>query len=251
MVIRIQSFLSDGSLLGNMFWTFCGLKAKSSSRCLSKLLSECAYWEGYHNSLFLGPTEPCWDVFSWALSAVWGEVFRQGCQILLSTCPKYVFWKDDSHCARKTSGRWAKGFQKGCEICNLQWVQPNSLGKVFFRICLQHFSTLWAKFFQPESSKLHSTWPEEHFGNVFPIWAKIFRILSKKFSEHLSDLLLTCTRDFYCKRNFRTFGAKCSAVFSKSVFYIKWRTFPEKAVGVDSESFCILPKSYRALSSKL
>ena len=61
MAMKTQSFLSDGSSLGNMFFEhLAGFQQKTKIlRGLSKLLSECLYWEGYHNSLFFGPTEHC------------------------------------------------------------------------------------------------------------------------------------------------------------------------------------------------
>ena len=44
---------------------------------------------------------------------------------------------------------------------------------------------------------------------------------------------------------------KCSAVFSKTAIYIKWRTLPGKIVGVQPKNFWILRENFPALSSKL
>ena len=37
--------------------------------------------EGYHNSLFLGPTEHRWGTLSWTLSVICAKNIAQGCQI--------------------------------------------------------------------------------------------------------------------------------------------------------------------------
>ena len=148
-------------------------------------------------------------------------IFSAGLSRLLSTCPKYILWENFSDCARNTSGGWAESFQQSCQNCFLQGVQPNIFGKVFFRFCTTYCKTLWEKVFQPESSNLQFTWPKEHLVNIFPIWAKIFLILSKKISEHLPELLFTCLGECFAKLSLQVFRGKSSAVFSKTAFYIK------------------------------
>ena len=125
-----------------------------------------------HGTLLRCPFLNTFRSLSWNFSADLSK--------LLSTCPKYLFWEKFSDFARNTSERSAKVFQQGFQTCILQGVQPNNLGKVFFSICSIYCSHLSAKMFLPDSSKLQFMRPEERFGNIFPIRAKIFWSSRKK-----------------------------------------------------------------------
>ena len=114
--------------------------------------------------------------FSWNFSA--------GLSRLLSTCPKYIFWEKNSDFARNTSGRWTKVFQQGFQNCILKGVQPNNLRKLSFSICFNFWRHLSAKMFLPEFSNSQFKWPEDYFGKIFPIGAKIFWSSRKKFGTH-------------------------------------------------------------------
>ena len=177
--------------------------------------------------LFSCRRKPFLEIVFWTFSRVCAKKEREICLNCFLRVKSISSEKKISDFALNTCGRWAKGFQQGSQNCILKGVQPNNLGKVFFSLCSKYFRQLSAKIFLPESSKLQFMERLEHFGDIFPIWAKIFGFW-EKFLEDLPELLFKCPGDFFGKISLRNLREKCPAVFSKTAFYIEWRTFPRK-----------------------
>ena len=182
-VVITQSFVSDGSFLGNKFIErFAGFKQKVfSDVCQNRFLS---------SLIVRGDKTPFFKVRRNTVEMYVLEHFTQFELKFFGRVVKIAFYVSKVYILGKFFGLCTEylrtlneSFSAGFQNCILLGVQPNNFRTLFFSICFNYWSHLAAKTFLPESSKLQFNWSEDHFGDMFPIGLKIFWSLRKKIQN--------------------------------------------------------------------
>ena len=176
--------------------------------------------------------------------------FSAGLSRLLSRCPKYIFWEKNSDFARNTSGRWTKVFQQGFKTAFCRKFTLTIWENCFSAFALITEVICQQKCFCQSLQNFNSIGRKNIWVIFFQLEQRFFGVREKKFGTH-ARTSFHVSRGIFWQNSWRALKEQCSAVFSETAFFIKWRTFLENVVGVQPESFSILRKSYSTLSLKL